>query len=150
MKNNALLDTIQIVHFCNDMFVCSYPYIINPIYDIYFAIFMLLTVLSWPLLKNECIISYFEKKIENPNYVLGSQQFYNPYHKKFYYYNGTNYAFIKEFFWVVTFLILIFYRKNKKYVKFTLISALLLAILIKAPQFINKNKSQINDKDHLD
>jgi len=153
MENYNLLNIIKTTHFCNDMFVCVYHYVINPIYDIFFALFMCITVLSLILLKNECFLSYYEKKLENPKYVLGSEPFYNPYQKNFYYFNGTNYSFIKEFFWVVTFIILIFYRKNKKYVKIILIVALLIAIIMKAPQFINKfinkDKSQINDKEVL-
>jgi hypothetical protein len=56
MENYNLLNIIKTTHFCNDMFVCVYPYVINPIYDIFFALFMCITVLSWILLKNECFL----------------------------------------------------------------------------------------------
>lgn len=129
-------DLLQNVHFINDMFVCIYPYIIPTAYDVYFVAFAFITVLSWIVFKNECILSYYEKKMENPDYEMGSDPAYNPYHKRFYYYNGVNYAFIKEFFWVLTFLILLFFRKNGRFVKYGLVVMLLLVCYVKIPILI--------------
>jgi hypothetical protein len=129
---------IAYMHFFNDMFVCLYPYILSPIYDFYFVLFGLLTSLHWIVLKNECIFSYIEKKLLNPNYELGADCYLNPYHKKFYYYNNVNYFFIKEFFWIVTFLLIIFYRKNPNYVKYMVVLLIIIVIILKGPQFLKK------------
>ena len=111
-KRKLFLFVTSSVHFSNDMFVCLYPYLFSPIYDVYFAVFGIMTVVSWLFMKNECILSYIEKKLVNIDYEIGSEPFNNPYHKIFYYYNDTNYSFIKEAFWLIAFLLIIFYRKN--------------------------------------
>jgi hypothetical protein len=48
-------------------------------YDLYFSIYLFLIFLHWLLLKNECILSYLEKKTIDKNYVLGSKPFEHPY-----------------------------------------------------------------------
>ena len=35
-------------------------------------------IIHWLVLKNECWITYLEKKIENPNYKLGDTEFKHP------------------------------------------------------------------------
>jgi hypothetical protein len=81
--------------------------------------------------------------METPEYEMGADPAYNPYHKRFYYYNGVNYAFIKEFFWVLTFLILLFFRKNGRFVKYGLVVMLLLVCYVKIPILIN-NEGVLN------
>ena len=115
------------------MFVVFYPFIMNPINDIFFVISLIGTVISWYIFKGECILSYLEKKLNDQNYVMGQEIDRNPYHKTFYYHNGTNYALIKEAFWLLTILILIFYRKNHKYIKYALVFMILLVAYIKLP-----------------
>jgi hypothetical protein len=48
-------------------------------YDLYFSIYLFLIFLHWLLLKNECILSYLEKKTINKDYILGSKPFEHPY-----------------------------------------------------------------------
>jgi len=62
MAYNLVLGAIQFLHFLIDAFVVSYVFIFNPIYDIYFVTFVLLQTMHWGALKNECFISYIEKK----------------------------------------------------------------------------------------
>ena len=124
---------LHCIHFTNDMFVVFYPFIMNPINDIFFVISLIGTVISWYIFKGECILSYLEKKLNDQNYVMGQEIDRNPYHKTFYYHNGTNYALIKEAFWLLTILILIFYRKNHKYIKYALVFMILLVAYIKLP-----------------
>uniref|UniRef100_A0A6C0E5A9 Uncharacterized protein n=1 Tax=viral metagenome TaxID=1070528 RepID=A0A6C0E5A9_9ZZZZ len=131
---------IQNIHFLNDIFICLYPYIMNPIFDIYIVVYAFLTVLSWTILKGECILSYFEKKLENIGYELGKDPYYNPYHKKFYYFNGVNYAFIKEMFWIITFIMILCYRKNPIFVKYILIVMLIVVFYLKIPILISNTK----------
>ena len=137
-KKQLILITTSIVHFLNDMFVCLYPYFFAPIYDFYFAIFGVMTTISWLFLKNECFLSVIEKKMVDSNYEIGSKPYNNPYHKIFYTFNGVNYSFIKETFWLLTFLLIIFYRKNSKFVKYMLCVMIIFVIILKAPQFLEK------------
>ena len=82
-----LLATVQLIHFFIDAICMFYIFVFSPIYDIYFCGFIFLQTIHWGLLKNECIVSYLEKKLINPNYALGDKPKWIPhykiYHNKF-------------------------------------------------------------------
>jgi hypothetical protein len=139
----TIIHYLHCTHFTNDMFVVFYPFIMNPINDIYFAGVLISTVLSWYVFRGECILSYIEKKLEDSKYVMGKEIDRSPYHKTFYYHNGMNHALIKDSFWLLTVLILIFYRKNHKYIKYALAFMLLLVAWIKLP-ILNKQLNNIS------
>jgi hypothetical protein len=61
--------------------------------------------LDWIALKNECIISYFEKKLENKQYILGSEPKRQPHYKLFY--NKYTYA-LKEILTIVGLAVIIY------------------------------------------
>jgi len=61
-----------------------YIFISNPLYDIYYSGFILFQTIHWIILKNECIISYIEKKMIDPNYVLGKNPKWLPHYDVFY------------------------------------------------------------------
>ena len=82
--NKKILYVLQIIHLFIDFFCMSYIYIFNPIYDIYFSGFILLQTIHWAALKNECIVSYLEKKLMDPNYELGSNPKWIPHYDVFY------------------------------------------------------------------
>lgn len=46
--------------------------------DIAFILFAILIVVHWFVFKHECIISYFEKRILDPNYKLGQDPLRHP------------------------------------------------------------------------
>ena len=46
--------------------------------DVFYVVLVVGTFLHWMILKNECIISYLEKKTLDTNYVLGSDPLKNP------------------------------------------------------------------------
>ena len=77
-----LLNIIKTIHIINDIFFSTYIFIFDKKYDIYFVIYILILVTHWTLLKNECILSYIEKKLINKNYKLGEDPFNHPYHKE--------------------------------------------------------------------
>jgi hypothetical protein len=123
MTGNLLLDIVQFIHVCIDGLCCLYLFLFNPMYDIYYALFVLLQTIHWYVLKNECFITYLEKYIIDPDYVLGSNPKYLPHSKV--YYNKTTFQ-IKNVI-VLSTLAYIWYRnanlKNKssntnKYVKY--------------------------------
>lgn len=86
-KNVILLAIIQLIHFFIDAFCMFYIFLFNPVYDIYYGSFILLQTMHWGALKNECIVSYVEKKLINQDYTLGDKPkwipHYNVYHNKF-------------------------------------------------------------------
>ena len=89
MTGHLLLDIIQFIHVCIDGLCCLYLLLFNPIYDIYFSLFVLFQTLHWYVLRNECFITYLEKYIIDPDYVLGSNPKYLPHSKV--YYNKTTF-----------------------------------------------------------
>lgn len=82
--SKLLLGFIQFVHFLIDSFNMSYIFIFSAVYDIYFVTWIFLQTVHWGLLKNECIVSYIEKKIINPNYELGENPKWIPHYDIYY------------------------------------------------------------------
>jgi len=78
---NVLLAIVQLIHFFIDAFCMSYIFLFNPMYDIYYCCFVFLQTIHWGLLKNECIVSYYEKTLINPNYKLGDNPKWIPHYK---------------------------------------------------------------------
>lgn len=66
---------IGIIHLCGMIIENSYGFIIikNVFFDKLYIISFVSIPFSWIICKNECIISYIIKKIENPNYILGNE-----------------------------------------------------------------------------
>ena len=122
MTGHLLLDIIQFIHVCIDGLCCLYLLLFNPMYDIYYALFVLLQTIHWYILKNECFITYLEKYMIDPDYVLGSNPKYLPHSKV--YYNKTTFQ-IKNII-VLASLVYIWFRNMKsntankmsKYIKY--------------------------------
>jgi hypothetical protein len=55
----------------------------RPSFDKYFLLYFILMNLSWVLFKDECLISYIYKKVENPDYVLGETNTVDDYDRIF-------------------------------------------------------------------
>jgi hypothetical protein len=60
------------LHYLIEIFYTTYIFIFPKKFDIYFSLFIFIICLHWIIFKNECILSYIEKKIIDPNYILGS------------------------------------------------------------------------------
>ena len=75
-----LLNFIKLIHLLNEIFLSTYIFIFPKKYDIYYVIYVLLIKIHWILLKNECILSYIEKRLKNKDYVLGSKPYEHPFH----------------------------------------------------------------------
>ena len=82
--NKLLLGTIQFIHFLIDSFNMTYIFLFSAVYDIYFVTWIFLQTVHWGLLKNECIVSYIEKKIIDPNYELGENPKWIPHYDVYY------------------------------------------------------------------
>lgn len=81
---NKILYVIQLIHLFIDFFCMFYIFIFNPIFDIYFCSFIFFQTIHWIALKNECIVSYIEKKLINHEYVLGENPKWIPHYDAFY------------------------------------------------------------------
>jgi hypothetical protein len=117
---NLLLETVKFIHFLVDVFTCSYIFIFNPIYDIYYAFWVFIQTLHWIALKNECILTYIEKKMIDPKYELGSNIKYLPHNE--HYHNELSLT-VKAII-ILSTLLIITYRSNNKYAKIFAILAM--------------------------
>jgi len=84
-NNNHLATFFKLLHLVNEIFISFYILFFwwTKEYDLYFMIYLLLIVVHWILLRNECISSYFEKKAMDPSYVLGSRPYHHPFYDTF-------------------------------------------------------------------
>ena len=77
---NFQLFLLKFIHIINEIFIMTYVFLFKTNkYDLYYSIYLFIIFLHWLLFKNECIISYLEKKSIDKNYVLGSKPFEHPY-----------------------------------------------------------------------
>jgi hypothetical protein len=106
------LEIIQFFHFLIDIITTTYIFIFNPYYDIYYSLFLFLQTSHWPLIKDECIISYFEKKIIDPNYEMGSNASYCPHYEI---YHNEITLLLKSLLIIITLLIII-YRSESEFI----------------------------------
>jgi len=99
-----------VTHMLCEFFLCLYVFIMPKKYDIYYALYILLLIILKLIFKYECIINYFDKKLIEPNYVLGSNPKHVPYKKTLYNDN-------KQFIFFINFLIilnsLLIFMRNK-------------------------------------
>jgi hypothetical protein len=77
-----LINIIKIIHIIHEIFLSTYIFIFNKKYDIYFVIYIFILSSHWIILKNECILSYIEKKLMDKNYKLGVEPYNHPYYKE--------------------------------------------------------------------
>ena len=75
MINLNISKYIGIYHLCGMIIQNVYGLITvkNELLDKIYIISFVSIPFSWVICKNECIISYIAKKLENPNYVLGTE-----------------------------------------------------------------------------
>lgn len=59
------------VHVIMSIMVAFYFVWRQPSFDMYFLLYFILMNLSWVLFRDECLLSYIYKKLENPAYTLG-------------------------------------------------------------------------------
>lgn len=66
-------------HWIIFMFNAFYPFIFDRSWDGIFLGTLLITSVHWLWFKNECIVTYLEKKLLDPSYVLGQNAFHHPF-----------------------------------------------------------------------
>jgi hypothetical protein len=110
-SNNIYLSISYIVHMLFEFFLCAYVFILPAKYDMYYAYYILLLISLKLILRYECIISYFDKKLVNPNYVLGCNPKDIPY-KKVLYGNNTFFIFLLNGLILLNLLFIFLRNKN--------------------------------------
>lgn len=78
-KYIVLIYIIRFFHYCTFFFSIIYPYIFNDKYDIYYLSFGVFLYIHWKLIKNECILSLWEKQLMDNMYIIGSNIEYHPF-----------------------------------------------------------------------
>jgi hypothetical protein len=105
-------------------------------YDIYLMLFILFIRAHWAICNGECIMSYFEKIIVEPNYKMGDDIFCTPFgellgiHKLP---NSTNVFFsdyYKDFRETIIILVFLYVNRNEK--NFNLLLIIAIACIVSA------------------
>lgn len=81
-KKKLSLFIVRWIHTLVVLFNLCYIFVFNKKYDIIYICFLSITIMHWFFLKNECVLSYIEKKIIDKNYKLGSDLYSHPFTDK--------------------------------------------------------------------
>jgi hypothetical protein len=65
-----ILNTIKIFHVIYTFIFILFPLFVTT-YDVEYMLYLSAIAVHWAILKDECLISYIEKKVINNKYVLG-------------------------------------------------------------------------------
>jgi hypothetical protein len=76
---NAPLFAIRWVHSAIMFFNLFYIFLFDKKYDLIYLILFNFIIVHWIFFKNECALSYLEKKILDKNYKLGNEIFSHPF-----------------------------------------------------------------------
>jgi hypothetical protein len=63
---------VRYLHYLIEIFYTTYIFIFPKKFDLYFSLTIFILCFHWIIFKHECILSYLEKQIIDPNYELGS------------------------------------------------------------------------------
>lgn len=121
-----VLDIIQFLHVLIDVFNCTYIFIFPSYYDIYYASWILIQTLHWIALKNECIVSYIEKKIMDPSYELGSKPKHIPHNDVYH----NEYTLLIKAMIILSTLLIIIWRTKTRSIQWISGSAIVLWIYL--------------------
>jgi len=113
-------------HFILDMVPFIYICFFSQKYDIFIVSIVFLQCLHWLLLKNECSLSYFEKKILNHNYKLGDDISFIP-HENIFYFNKKT-IILMHFLQICIFVYILY--KNINNVLIVLLSFINISVMI--------------------
>jgi len=78
-SNNALLQVSMYSHLICEIITCFYIFIFSKKYDIYFVFYLFCIMILKLLFNYECIWTYYDKKMIDPNYKLGDDPGYYPF-----------------------------------------------------------------------
>lgn len=76
---NAALFAVRWVHSVIMLFNLLYIFMFDKKYDLLYLILFNFIIVHWLFFKNECVLSYIEKKIIDKNYKIGDEIFSHPF-----------------------------------------------------------------------
>jgi hypothetical protein len=125
---NIGLTISYIIHMLGEIFLCIYIFILPAKYDLYYVSYIFLLASLKLIFKYECIISYFDKIIVDPNYILGANPKHVPYKEVMY--NNSFYfmCFLTLMIWLN--LIIIFLRNKSMCIHSFCIVTLILSFFV--------------------
>ncbi len=122
---NMKLFLIEWFHFTTFGFTLLYPLLYDKTYDLIYIIINLIIGFSWLFVKEECILSLWEKQIINPNYKSGDDIYQHPFLDNIFDSKNMTSVLI-----ITSFIVFIFVGIRYSYTKKTLDSKLLALALI--------------------
>jgi hypothetical protein len=125
---NTFLMISYITHMLCEFFLCIYVFVIQKKYDMFYTLYILLLIVLKLIFKYECIINYFDKKLIDSTYVLGSKPNCILY-KKILYRNNQYFIFFINCLIVLN-LVLIFMRNKNAFIKSICIFNIIMWIFI--------------------
>lgn len=83
-KHLWLIYILRCMHYFTLTFSILYPLLFPPAYDILYIAIALLAWLHWELLRNECILTLWEKQLLDPSYKIGDDAYTHPFMNVFF------------------------------------------------------------------
>lgn len=117
---NIKLFLIEWFHFTTFGFTLLYPLLYDKDFDLMYIIINLIIGFSWIFVKEECILSLWEKQIINPNYKLGDDVYQHPFLD-----NIFDSKLMTSVLIIISFIVFIFVGIRYSYTKKTLNSKIL-------------------------
>lgn len=115
------MNLLPLLHLCLPFIQAGYCFLFKKNkFDIPYIWFNYLIILHWTFLNGECILGYYHKKSENPNYIAGEDCLKNDFHIEYKEYSFYMYllSFLFNFFIMInTYIIL---KRNNYSVWFSL------------------------------
>jgi hypothetical protein len=126
MEKNVILNISMYSHLACEILTCFYVFIFKSKYDIYFLLYFLVILILKLIFHYECLWSVFDKKLINPDYVLGSEPSEYPFREI---YGNKNVMVIIVSLILIEFFI-IFFRNKNVWVKYLTIINFILVVYI--------------------
>ena len=109
MNKSIILKCSMYLHMICEIITCFYIFLFPKSFDFLFVIYVLVVAILKLGFKYECIWSFFDKKMIDPRYELGSNPKYDPYRDYLY---GNDYILIVIGLLIIYELFVIYFRNK--------------------------------------
>ena len=136
---NIYLTGSYVIHALCEIFLGIYVFILSKKYDVFYSLYISFILVLKFIFRYECIINYFDKKILDPSYILGSNPSYVLYKKALYFNNNQFIVFLLNFMIVLN-LAIIAKRNKSKLIRNICIVNILLWLFIGYKNYLHSTK----------
>lgn len=77
-NDNYKLALVRFAHYMSLLTSTLYVFIFGSKYDAIYLSFIVILYFHWILIKGECVFTYLEQKLMDPNYIMGSNIYNHP------------------------------------------------------------------------